>query len=59
MKIPAKYRKALYGATTAALVVMVALGVITPSEVSQSVNQAVRIVSMLATVLALFNVNPE
>lgn len=59
MKIPAKYRGALYGIAFFSLVAVGILGAIAPEQVNAATEAATKVVATLATLLALFNVTPD
>ena len=59
MQIPAKYRLTLYVVATVALVAVFALGFVSPDQVSAGLDNAAKMVALVATALAMFNVTPD
>jgi hypothetical protein len=59
MNIPAKWRKAIYIGAVVLLTGTVAVGVISPDQLTVLTDDVVKILGALAAVLAFFNVRDE
>lgn len=58
-QIPAKYRAAVYVVATALLAFSFVSGWISPDQVEAWVDQAIRAAGIIASVLAVLNVQPD